>query len=248
MEMIGMSDKFEVEYRLNGNVERIVVRAPDFMAAAKTATERLVVLHSRSDEVEIQSIARAGRVPANAPSEARVDAMSDAEALDVLEKIAEDLAEDASLRTDKEEWAAKGLWISVLCLKDAGREVQARVLEAYQDYEDYWFDSYYNIDLYDETRSPLDPMETISSIATALHNSWRSLEVRNANPWQREYMDLNEGVEFSDNKMIHAYLTAVDALATAGKLETDGYLVSAYNEVFPLYLEANPLSGTALAR
>ncbi|MNU36361.1 hypothetical protein D3C71_249760 [compost metagenome] len=248
MEMIGMSEKFEVEYRLNGTVEKIVVRAPDFMAAAKTATERLVVIHSRSDKVEIQSIARAGRVPANAPVEARVDTLSGDEALDALERIAEDLSQDASLRTDKQEWAAKGLWVAVMCLKDAGREVQASVLEAYGEYEHYWFDSYFNIDLNDETRGPLDPVETISDIATALHHSWRTLEARNADRWQREYMDLNEGVEFADNKMIHAYLTAVDTLAAAGKLEKDGYLEHGYNEVFPLYLEANPLSGPAPAR
>jgi hypothetical protein len=61
-------------------------------------------------------------------------------------------------------------------------------------------------------------------------------------------MDVNEGVDFADNKMIHAYLTAVDALGAADKLERDGYLEHGYDEVFPLYLEANPLSGTALAR
>lgn len=243
-----MSEKYEVEYTVNGRPEKLVVKGADFMAAAKTATERLVVIHSRTDEVEIQSISRAGLARVYAPGEARANAVGDIDPLDALERIAEDLAEDASLETDKEEWAAKGLWIAVLCLKDAGREVQGRVLEAYEKYEHSWFDSYYNIDIYDQDRSPLDPMETISGIATALHHEWRSPRVRKANPWAREYMDLNEDVDFVDNKMIHAYLTAVDALAAAGKLEADGYLESGYNEVFPLYLEANPLSGTALAR
>jgi hypothetical protein len=248
MEMSDMSEKFDVEYLVNGRAEKLVVKGADFMAAAKTATERLVVLHSRTDDVEIQSISRIGPARVHAPVEARADTVGGDQPLDVLERIAEDLAEDASLHTDKEEWAAKALWVAVLCLKDSGREVQGRVLEAYEEYEHSWFDSYYNIDIYDDNRSPLDPLETISSIATALHHSWRSPEVRRANPWEREYMDLNEGVDFADNKMIHAYLTAVDALATAGTLETEGYLESGYNEVFPLYLEANPLSGTTLAR
>lgn len=248
-----MSEKYEVEYTVNGRTERLVVKGADFMAAAKTATERLVVLHSRTDDVDIQSISRAGRTrilaPLEASAEAPASAVGDFDPLDTLERIAEDLADDATLRTDREEWAAKGLWIAVLCLKDAGREVPGRALKAYEDhYEHSWFDSYYDIDIYDENRSPLDPMETISSIATSLHQSWRSPKVRKAHPWEREYMDLNEGVDFADNKMIHAYLTAVDTLAAAGKLEKDGYLEHGYNEVFPIYLEANPLSGTTPAR
>jgi hypothetical protein len=50
MEMSDMSEKFDVEYLVNGRAEKLVVKGADFMAAAKTATERLVVLHSRTDD------------------------------------------------------------------------------------------------------------------------------------------------------------------------------------------------------
>lgn len=243
-----MSEKYEVDYSFNGRAEKLFVTAADFVGAAKAATERLVVLHGLVGTVEIESISRARNALVNEPADNDVTTSSDADALDALERIALDLAEDSSLRSDPEEWSAKALWVAVLCLKDAGRQVSPEVLEAYEEYEDYWFDSYWHVDIGDENRDPLDPYETLDGIGTALHNSWQPLEVRRSQVRWGDREDRNRDVDFTDNKMVHAYITVVDALASAGKLEAKSYLEHGYKEVFPRFLEANPLSGKALAR
>jgi hypothetical protein len=230
-----------VDYKIEGRfgTKRTLVAAEDLEAATRAAKQKVGLPHWPA-RTEVVNVVRTGK-PLTEKRPRIVTENPYVDPFAALETIATSLCE-APKRTGY-HWSEdeKAAFIAIQALLDADRDVPGALLDFHEN-AGLWIHDYFSIDLNDDSRTPVEALEALESVASTLHDSWLS-----------RYYDAfaNEGrggtaqgsiyeVDFKDNQLVKGFMIAVETLRGAGSLDRYHWMNGTYREVAPLYAEANP--------
>lgn len=235
---MAMVQDFEVEFTIRGEREKLTIEGEDLLSAAKRAKVRIGFSYPM-EQFEIVSITSAAG-PTIAPNAEQI--FHEWDPLDALTMIAEALHEYAPppihdefgrevQNVDADDDRRKAIYISLAALLSAGVNLPDHLTEEYETLSTGFYPIYFGLD--SETAPYVEPSEALQHVTLALCYSWHP-------PKNGLYERFDDNVvQFEKNALAFGFLMAVGTLDGSGG-DSDQIYQKVYENLLPLYLEANP--------